>query len=982
MLIALLIGGFGMGFAQSPDLSKVSLRLTDWIYKYENSQTRQAVGVKLVSGVDIKALDQELYARKALPAQRSAVIIQALQADARKTQPQFINWLRLVPGVDLAEMQQFWAGNVIFFEATSNAIKAISLQPGVEFIDIDAEGAFDEPVEMKASPSNKGKTVNGHEPGHDAIDAPTMWSMGYTGYGRLAMGIDTGVDPTHPSLQDRYQGNFKPANQSFFVYNNPNVSNAYDCGGSSHGTHTMGTILGMDPATNDTIGVAPEARWIAAPSICSGFGTSARIATFQWAMDPDGNPSTTSDMPDAICNSWYDPNTTNECNSLYRTTFDAVEAAGIAIVFSAGNSGSGASTITMPKNINNDTVSVFCVGATEINPPYNIAGFSSRGPSTCNAVGSLLIKPEVAAPGVGVRSAVAGGGYSNYSGTSMAAPHVTGAILLLKEAFPNLTGRQIKMALYMSATDMGAPGEDNDYGMGLINVPAAYNYLINQGHVPASYALDAGVDGVVAPSANTCDTDIAAEVDIYNFGSSMITSLTIEYRYASNAGFATMNWTGTLMPGQTTTVTLPNVTLTPGDYTLEVVVSNPNSSPDERPFDNCIFYDFKIQSGADVNTPVSLTCPGPATLSVTSPPLNTVIEWYDAPTGGNLIGTGNNYQVNAAASSNYWADITYNRFTAKPDNSGGGGNFNNDERYLYFDAYVPFTLKTVVVYAGSAGNRTIELRNSAGTVLQSTTVNIPSGQQTVTLNFNVPTGTDHILAVNGTVNLYRNNAGVSYPYEIPNVLSITRSNATTATQFYYFFYQWSVEYNSPCGREMVEVDVQNAGSISSFVYNAPVSPIVGDTIYFADQSAPTPNSWLWDFGDGNTSTLQNPKHVYAASGTYNVTLTVDGGSACSSDFSDNVEISPAVGITEANGTRLEVYPNPTAGRVNVRLVRTETGPVSFLLYNAVGAKLVDLEMDGGEELYAPLDLTALAAGTYFLHVRSGETQLVHRINRK
>ena len=229
-----LVAVFGLSLAQTPDLSKVSLRLTDWVYKNEGNSSRQAIGVQLASPIDIHALDQELYARKALPQERVKAVIAALKSNARATQPQFVNWVRLVPGTDLSEAEQFWGGNLVFLEANSDAIKAISLHPIVEFIDLNAAAAYDEPVEMNALPTPK--TVNGHEPGHDAIGAPTMWAMGYSGYGRLAMGIDTGVDPNHPALSKSYQGNFKPADQSFFVANNPNNNTAYDCGSTTHGT--------------------------------------------------------------------------------------------------------------------------------------------------------------------------------------------------------------------------------------------------------------------------------------------------------------------------------------------------------------------------------------------------------------------------------------------------------------------------------------------------------------------------------------------------------------------------------------------------------------------------------------------------------------------------------------------------------------------------------------------------------------------------
>ena len=66
----------------------------------------------------------------------------------------------------------------------------------------------------------------------------------------------------------------------------------------------------------------------------------------------------------------------------------------------------------------------------------------------------------------------------------MAAPHVSGALLLLKEAFPNLSGEALMLALYYTCTDLGIPGEDNNYGMGVISLPAAYEYLIQRGHTP------------------------------------------------------------------------------------------------------------------------------------------------------------------------------------------------------------------------------------------------------------------------------------------------------------------------------------------------------------------------------------------------------------------------------------------------------------------------------------------------------------------
>ncbi|NIV72239.1 MAG: S8 family serine peptidase, partial [Calditrichae bacterium] len=123
-------------------------------------------------------------------------------------------------------------------------------------------------------------------------------------------------------------------------------------------------------------------------------------------------------------------------------------------------------------------VNIWATGAVNgHNPSFPIASFSSRGPSTCGGTGSLLIKPEACAPGVSVRSSQFNNQYGTLSGTSMACPHVVGAIALLKQAFPQFTGHQLKLALYNSAQDLGASGEDNTYGMGIIDVYAAFQSL-------------------------------------------------------------------------------------------------------------------------------------------------------------------------------------------------------------------------------------------------------------------------------------------------------------------------------------------------------------------------------------------------------------------------------------------------------------------------------------------------------------------------
>jgi hypothetical protein len=190
-------------------------------------------------------------------------------------------------------------------------------------------------------------------------------------------------------------------------------------------------------------------------------------------------------MPNVINNSWgrtFAPDDSVACDGWVNDLFINVEIAGIVSIHSAGNSGPGVSTIGYPSVSNASVVNTFSVGAVNGNTPtFPIASFSSRGPTICGDTGALLIKPEVVAPGVNVRSSIreADGSFtfSNFQGTSMAAPHVSGISLLLMEAFPLATATEIKESLYYSAIDLGVPGEDNTYGRGMIDAMAAFRYL-------------------------------------------------------------------------------------------------------------------------------------------------------------------------------------------------------------------------------------------------------------------------------------------------------------------------------------------------------------------------------------------------------------------------------------------------------------------------------------------------------------------------
>ncbi len=434
----------------------------------------QKILILLKDRVNVESLDFQLYKMNADVKLRSKTVIEALMDKASRTQGPLLSYLESQRNNGKVRgYEGFWITNLIAADVTLEVINELTKRADIDEIDLDPLLDYDRPT---GPPIDATEGTESSEIGLKVVKANKLWEIGITGAGRIVMNIDTGVDVNHPALNSRWRGNNGAPWYHAWFDKNGSTTQPTDC--DVHGTHTMGIMCGR--SGSDTVGVAPGAQWIAARTICSSPHTSNSIAAFQWAMNPDSNSGTNSDMPDAIGNSWYDPDVSNECTSIYKTTLDALETAGIAVVFSCGNSGPGTSTITKPKNINTNVVNCFSVGNINGNVafPYPISSSSSRGPSVCGGSGSLLIKPEVVAPGTSVRSSVPGGGYSLLSGTSMACPHVVGAVALLKQVAPNMTGRQILEILYNTAVQLPVNGsENNDYGKGVIDIWAAYLQL-------------------------------------------------------------------------------------------------------------------------------------------------------------------------------------------------------------------------------------------------------------------------------------------------------------------------------------------------------------------------------------------------------------------------------------------------------------------------------------------------------------------------
>jgi subtilisin family serine protease len=443
--------------------SKISDALLEDFQQARSYGTTVEAMIYLADQFDTQALDKQLTQQKATCHERGVAVVTSLMEHAERTQADLVSYLESRIGTDVIRYQPFWITNSIFVEARPKALLDVAQHRDVVQLETNEGPELIRPVSMEPASRNPGHA----EQGLRAINAHKMWQLGFTGEGVIVGGIDSGAEGTHPAVSSNWHGNSVPASQA---WNDPGYGTTFPTDTDGHGTHITGIMCGLDPVTSDTIGVAFGAEWILGRVI---WGSNSTFNTnLQWMLNPDGNAQTTDDMPSVVSNSWGD--VPGSCTSSYLTAIQNLEAAGVAVVFAAGNSGPNPSTIIAPAKSNFSGLQVFSVGAVDGNyEELPITTFSSRGPTTCTQGGDQ-IKPEVTAPGNHVRSSWTGGYYVYMNGTSMATPHVAGAIALLKQAFPEKTGNELKQMLYETARDLGETGEDNTYGMGIIDVYQAY----------------------------------------------------------------------------------------------------------------------------------------------------------------------------------------------------------------------------------------------------------------------------------------------------------------------------------------------------------------------------------------------------------------------------------------------------------------------------------------------------------------------------
>jgi subtilisin family serine protease len=466
LILSLAIAWLGAAQAQTPAVSqKIEAKVLADLR--QNTQTTFFVILREQANMSSATAIADWRAR-------GGWVVNSLKQVATRTQRPILDLLASAN----AQVTPFWIVNTIKVTTTNEwLIQLLAAMPDVAAIKADQAWQIPEP-----QPGAQEPTIQAIEWNVALIGSPEVWNqLGVRGEGIVVANIDSGVQFDHPALVTQYRGRQGETFDHNYNWHDPSGicgnPSLVPCDNTGHGTHTMGTAVGDDGGANQT-GVAPGAQWIAAKGCeTNSCSFTALLSSGEWILAPtdlNGQNPRPDLRPHIVNNSWGSPSTTD---IFYRSTVQSWRSAGIFPVFSIGNNGSSCGSAGVPGAYPES----FGVGATDIFD--DVAGFSGRGPA--DGFGGI-VKPNISAPGVNVRSSIPTNSYISMSGTSMAAPHVSGVVALLWSAMPQLIGNisETETILQNSAqlrfaTQCGSEGPPNNvYGWGIIDAFAAVTGMV------------------------------------------------------------------------------------------------------------------------------------------------------------------------------------------------------------------------------------------------------------------------------------------------------------------------------------------------------------------------------------------------------------------------------------------------------------------------------------------------------------------------
>ncbi len=349
--------------------------------------------------------------------------------------------------------------------------------------------------------------------------------------------------------------------------------------------------------------------------------------------------------------------------------------------------------------------------------------------------------------------------------------------------------------------------------------------------------------------------------------------------------------------------------------------------------------------------------------------------WYNQLTKGQLLDTGIVYTTPIIDSTkSYFVELhqyTTPISVGKDDNTGNGSYSNASSiDYLIFDVLKNTHLISIDVYASTNGYRSFHLLNSANDLINSITLYLTIGKNTIELNWNLNQGIEYRIAASAHNFLFKNTT-TNFPYTDGKTVIINGNSNQDADYFY--FYNWKLRSDA-CISPRVEVKAivsDTLGAVSTFSINN-----IDPKIEFINQSKYA-DSYYWDFGDGDFSLLANPSHIYQNDGLYQVQL-ISSNNCGTSVSSLSISIS-GTSVNSANFIQdFKVFPNPTKSVVNIEFKLLQSQSIDLKLYNLLGQVVRNIDVDSKlhKQLYS-IDVNDLAKGVYFIKL-SSESQTIQK----
>ncbi len=354
--------------------------------------------------------------------------------------------------------------------------------------------------------------------------------------------------------------------------------------------------------------------------------------------------------------------------------------------------------------------------------------------------------------------------------------------------------------------------------------------------------------------------------------------------FTDKSAYSPTAWAWTFEGGTPATSTLQHPTVTfngSGTFVVRLKSSNSVGESILEAVDSIFLTGPLVPMVADM-----IRCnPGEVSLEAIGKP-GEQINWYAAASGPSLLFSGETFTTNISQTTTFYATASTEYVTT--DHVGpvskdiGSGNDHAGGRLIYLDVQKSFRLKSAIVYATGAGNRTFRLMNANGIVLLEKTVAVSNGESRIMLDMDIPQGDDLQLTCISPASLFRNSSGVNYPYSIPGIMQITGSSG--GSEYYYYLYDIEVESTSGCESVRVPVSgiVQTALVAPTLAPAAPTTLCLGESLVLTAENVCPDCIVHWSNGE------TGPSITVGTAGSFTATVSSASSDACGDSPSSNM----------------------------------------------------------------------------------------------